>query len=77
MCNCIEKIERRMKADLIEQQVYAKEVVSVRMAGKRLSISDGLAIQTTSDFEIELDGQDERPSVSVAHSHCPFCGEDK
>jgi len=75
MCECIEKLESKVKEHVIENKVFRKPVKSVAMRGKIISLSDGFKSRLSSDFEIELERQKKRESMPVAWSYCAFCGE--
>lgn len=77
MCNCIKELEEKILNHVTENKLYKKPVKKVKMKGQIFSLGDSLTIKTTSDFEIKLEGQKKKPSMSVAHAFCAFCGERK
>ena len=75
MCDCIDKLEEKVKEHVVENKQFRKQVVSVSMRGKIISLSDGFKERLSSDFEIELEGQKKREAMPVTWSYCAFCGE--
>lgn len=76
MCDCIEKIEKNIKVAATENRAYKKNIKKVSIKGKVFGIGETVKLITVSEFEVELEGQKKKEIVKVAHSYCPFCGEE-
>lgn len=78
MCDCVTEIQKRALADMQEKKRYKKQVVNVRMKGVVFPIIENkmsARTRTSSELEVELEGQKKRQKVSMFHNYCPFCGE--
>lgn len=71
-CNCIEDLTARIKDRAVEKEHFKKPVISARMKGVAWMF-DGSS-QLTCKVEFELEGQKKKPTLSIVHSYCPFCG---
>ena len=76
MCDCISKVEQNLLTRLQDDKTFKKPVKAVKLKGVIFPITkDGLSRRSSSEVEIELEGQKRKNKVSLAHSFCPFCGK--
>lgn len=74
-CTCIEDIEKKALARLIEKGELKKPVKRVSMRGVVLGITETTMVtRTVNVLEIELEGQKKLETMSMFHNYCPFCG---
>lgn len=74
-CTCIEDIEKKALACLIENGKLKKPVLRVSMRGVVFGVTEKTVVtRTVNVLEIELEGQKKLETMSMFHSFCPFCG---
>jgi len=72
-CDCIEKMENAAKEHVIKNKTFKKTVISARMKGMAMMFNPPL-YRSYSEVEFELEGQKKKPTLSMVHTYCPFCG---
>jgi len=74
MCDCIEKIEKRLD-ERCKAQEFRKPYESVEI--EQAFVLDGtvMTTKTYSKAIITLTGQKKKIETNIMHSFCPFCGE--
>ena len=76
MCECVKELEKKTLDYLRgEGRSFKKPVVKTRLKDVSFPvIKNTLVMRTSSDLEIELEGQKKKPTKAIIHSFCPFCG---
>ena len=75
MCVCVRDIENKAKETFSDGR-FKRAVLSVRMDGVVFPIHhNDVGMKTSNQLEVTLSGQKKRPTVTMMHSYCPFCGE--
>ena len=73
MCNCVDDITKKMHEAYDGK--FKKPIESVQFQ-TAFNITTG-AMDTYLDIKFSLVGQKKEECVIIAHTFCPFCGENK
>ena len=72
-CNCISDTETRIKKHVIEKEIFKKPVKSASLKSVAVTFPHFIR-RSVSEIEFELEGQKKKPTISIFHTYCPFCG---
>lgn len=73
MCDCLYEIPKKIHDKF--PTYNNKNVEEVEVHHVWLFSDSGMRKGTATDFELSLEGQKKKHSITVNHTFCPFCGK--